>query len=164
MDAKEYITTQLAQGNIEEAKNATYQYVAHYQSDESYITLYILFRIHDCEIAAGVPGILSYSTDVESLLCHYRQIKYYLRRLEFDMDNKDTQEELQYFLEHKVSCYALQQITIFSIVDKKKVYGRLSELFARNGKEKEAAFFVQLFVMEPEAVMDIQTEFSIGKE
>ena len=161
MEVKEYITSQLAKGNIEEAKKAAYQYVAQYQSDETYITLYIILRIHDCEVAAKTSSILSYSTDAESLLAHYRQIKYYLRRLEFDADDKDSQEELQYFLTNKVSCYALQQITIFSIVDKKKVYGRLSELFARNGKEGEAAFFVKLFVTEAEAVMDIQTQYQL---
>lgn len=149
MEVKEYITAQLAQGNIDEAKNAAYQYIAHYQTDETYVLLYIMFRIHDCETAAGAPDILSYSKDINELLSHYQQIKFYLRRLEFDMDNGENGEELQYFVDNHVSCHALHQITDFSIVDKKKVYGRLSELFARSGKEQEAAFFVQHFVAEP---------------
>lgn len=150
MEVKEYITTQLCQGNIEEAKKAAYQYVAHYQSDETYVLLYIMFRIHDVEMAAGASDFLSYSHEADELIAHYQQTKFYLRRLEYDVDGKENGEELAYFLHHHISCYALQHITIFSIVNKKKVYGRLSELYARSGHDQEAAFFAQLFIAEPE--------------
>lgn len=148
MEVKEYITSQLAQGHIEEAKKCAYEYVAHYQADESYILLYIMFRIHDGEVAAGSWDFLEYSKDVDQLLSHYHRVKFYLRRLEMSAESENAEEEWEYFEKNHVSHYALQMITNFSIVNQKKVYGRLSELYARNGREKEAAHFVQLFVSQ----------------
>lgn len=83
-------------------------------------TVCYLCTIYDKEKAAGQPTIFSKVSDMEELLERYTKLKFYLRRIDFDVI--DSLDEFYQFLSQKqVSSYELLTVIEFSVVHKDKV-------------------------------------------
>lgn len=83
-------------------------------------TVCYLCTIYDKEKAAGQSTIFSKVSDVEELLERYTKLKFYLRRIDFDvMDSLD--EFYQFLSQQQISSYELLTVIDFSVVNKEKV-------------------------------------------
>lgn len=83
-------------------------------------TVCYLCTIYEKEKEAGQPTIFSKVTDVEELLERHSILKFYLRRMDFDVI--DALDEFYQFLSQKqVSSYELLTAIDFSVVHKEKV-------------------------------------------
>ena len=97
-----------------------------------------LCTIYDQETAAGQVTIFDKVSDVEELLERYTRLKFYLRRIDFDIFDENV-GFYQFLSECQVSSYELLRTIDFSVVHKDKVLqyikGEISD--RENGKEKQ---------------------------
>ena len=98
-------------GCFDDARKIAYTYIKQYQADETFVILFILFQISDAEKSSGEYNIFSSpaSGTTEALIKHYTQIKFCLRRYEYDMPEEALEEAFGYFIENKVSVNVLIQ-------------------------------------------------------
>ena len=133
-------------GCFDDARKIAYTYIKQYQADETFVILFILFQISDAENSAGEYNIFSSpaSGTTEALIKHYTQIKFCLRRYEYDMPEEALEEAFGSFIENKVSVNALYRISQFACVNTAYVYKRLAQAFRNKGMDAQADVFENL--------------------
>ena len=90
------------------------------KSDNDLAVTYYLCAVYKQEKPAGQPVIFSKVSSVEELMERYTVLKFYLRRIDFDV--ADSLEEFQQFLiEAQVSPYELLKVMDYCVVHKDKV-------------------------------------------
>lgn len=90
------------------------------RNDNDLAVTYYLCSVYKQEKAAGQPVIFSKVLSVEELMGRYTVLKFYLRRIDFDV--ADGLEEFQQFLiEARVSPHELLRVIDYCVVHKEKV-------------------------------------------
>jgi len=142
---KEILYQMIEQGELGKAFAYVNQNIKKYQNKECFVHFYILLNIWKEEREAGVSDIFSspLGRNPESLLEHYTRIKLYLRRFEYKMPDEILQEALQYFIDMKVSPYALFRIAQFACVVPEDAFKQLAKCYEANGKKEASTIFYQ---------------------
>lgn len=142
---REVLYQMMEHGELEKAFVYINQNIEKYQNKECFVHFYILLNIWKEECQAGVSDIFSspIGRNPEGLLEHYTQIKLYLRRFEYKMPNEVLQQALQYFIDMKVSSYALFRIAQFACVAPKDAFKELAKCYEANGRKEISAIFYQ---------------------
>lgn len=91
------------------------------EHDNSLATIYYLLRIYKQEKAAGQKTILEKTGNTAALLERYTILKFYLRRIDFDLIGEDLQDFFHYTAVNQVSTYELLTVMEYSVVHKDKV-------------------------------------------
>ena len=79
-----------------------------------------LCTIYEQEKAAGQRTIFDKAADMQELLERYTALKFYLRRIDFDVTD-DMEMFYQFLTQHQVSSYELLRVIDFCVVHKDKV-------------------------------------------
>lgn len=96
-----------------------------------------LSTIYEQEKAAGQASIFTKISDVTELLDRYNRLKFYLRRIDFDVAG-DIMEEFYCFLsQNQVSSYELLRVMDFCVVHKEKVLQSIGGEGADTRKKNE---------------------------
>ena len=101
-----------------------------------------LCTIHEREKEAGQPTLFTKIADVDELLERYTALKFYLRRIDFDVLD-ELESFYQFLLQNQVSSYELLRAIDFGVVNRDKVLqvineGALPGNMADDGAEKSA--------------------------
>ncbi|MDD7402623.1 MAG: hypothetical protein SO170_01830 [Butyribacter sp.] len=141
-----YLEQLLQEKQYDTASRYVLQNIEAHQTEEYFVLLYILFQIRMSEHKAGMTDIFSTlnTPDIDTLLLHYTNIKFCLRRFEYDFPEDSKQEAFTYFLDFTVSPYALFHIAKFACVDMLSVLQALETAYRAAGKEDFAATLKQL--------------------
>lgn len=97
----------------------TYKDITEHNNDLA--TVFYLIRIHEQEKAAGLKSVLEKTGTVSALLERYTILKFYLRRIDFDVIGESLQDFYSYMTENQVSAYELITVMEYSVVHKDKV-------------------------------------------
>lgn len=89
--------------------------------DNDLMIVWYLAMMTQKEIAAGVPSVFEKEASLEEILNRYRQLKFYLRRIENNILD-DANDFLCFLSERKVSEYELMGVIDNSIYYKEKVW------------------------------------------
>lgn len=90
-------------------------------NDNDIVTLYYLFPVYRQERAAGKPTLFDKAGNVDELLCRYTKLKFYLRRLDFDVMDNGMDEFYTFISENQISLYEIVTALRYSVVHKEKV-------------------------------------------
>lgn len=85
-----------------------------------------LCTIHEREKESGQTTIFSKISDMEELLQRYTALKFYLRRIDFNMLD-DVEMFYRFLLENRVSSYELLRAIDFSVVNKEKILREIND-------------------------------------
>lgn len=91
------------------------------EHDNDLATVYYLMGIYKKEKAAGQKTILDKTGSVLVLLERYTILKFYLRRMDFDVIGESLQDFYQFMIQNEVSAYELLTVIEYSVVHKEKV-------------------------------------------
>lgn len=91
------------------------------EHDNDLATVYYLMGIYKQEKAAGKKTILEKASSVADLLERYTILKFYLRRIDFDIVGESLQDFYQFMMQNEVSVYELLTVIEYSVVHKEKV-------------------------------------------
>ena len=91
------------------------------ERDNDLATVYYLIGIYKQEKAAGKKTILEKTGSVTALLGRYTILKFYLRRIDFDLIGESLQDFYQFIVQNEVSVYELLTVIEYSVVHKEKV-------------------------------------------
>lgn len=91
------------------------------EHDNDLATVYYLMGIYKKEKAAGQKTILDKTGSVLALLERYTILKFYLRRIDFDVIGESLQDFYQFMIQNEVSAYELLTVIEYSVVHKEKV-------------------------------------------
>lgn len=91
------------------------------EHDNDLATIYYLIGIYKQEKAAGKKTILEKASSVADLLERYTILKFYLRRIDFDIVGESLQDFYQFMVQNEVSVYELLTVIEYSVVHKEKV-------------------------------------------
>ena len=110
----------LQNGKYDEIKPLLLSYKEITEKDNDLATICYLCTIYEQEKAAGQPVIFSKISGVEDLINRYTILKFYLRRIEFDVAH-DLESFYQFLAQRQVSSYELMRVIDFSVLNKNKV-------------------------------------------
>lgn len=127
-----------------QASDFVFNNIEKYQQKEYFVLIYILFQIRKEELDAGVMDIFSAlgTPDIDTLLLHYTQIKFCLRRFEYQLPKEICQEALDYFINFNVSPYAIYRIAQFACVDISLVLEKLAQEYTEIEQNKFANILI----------------------
>lgn len=91
------------------------------EHDNDLAMVYYLMKIYKQEKVSGQKTILEKTGSVSALLERYIILKFYLRRIEFDIIGEGLQDFYQFIIQNDVSAYELLTIMEYSLVSKEKV-------------------------------------------
>ncbi len=117
----------------------------------SLAVLGIAFKIYEQEKREKVTTIFESMSSLEEIVVHYYRLKFYLRRIEYDLHEEEQEEIVTYVIKHNVSFQQIFYIIQFSIVHKVKVWNSLGMLFFLNGyDDRVIPFLSEAYGLEPE--------------
>lgn len=91
------------------------------EHDNDLATVYYLMGIYKQEKAAEKKTILEKTGSVTDLLERYTILKFYLRRIDFDIIGESLRNFYQFMMQNEVSVYELLTVIEYSVVHKEKV-------------------------------------------
>lgn len=115
----------LQNGKYDEIKPLLLSYKEIAEKDNDLAAICYLCTIYEQEKAAGQQVIFSKISGVEDLLNRYTALKFYLRRIEFDIA-EDMESFYRFLTQNQISSYELMRAIDFSVVHKEKVLGIIS--------------------------------------
>ena len=118
---KEQINTLFAEGRYEEVEQLIAANEKKVMNDNDIVTLYYLFRVYKQEKAAGKQTLFEKTDNVDGLLTRYTKLKFYLRRLDFDVMDEGLDDFFAFISENQISVYEIVVVTRYSVVHKEKV-------------------------------------------
>lgn len=120
---KEQINFLISHGEYDDIKSLLLSNKELTEHDNDLATICYLCTIYEKEKAAGQATIFSKVSNIEELLERYTCLKFYLRRIDFDiLGGEDEWKEFYFFLSsNQVSSYELLTVIEFSVVNKDKV-------------------------------------------
>lgn len=104
------------------------QYKEFTEQDNDLATVYYLMGIYKKEKEAGQRTILDKADSVSALLERYTILKFYLRRIDFDVIGEGMQDFGQYVIQNSVSAHELLTVLNHSVVHKDKVLNSIKEI------------------------------------
>ena len=117
---KERVDSLIKMGNYEEIQPVLMQNKKITERDNGLATVCYLYSVYEQEKAAGQDTIFSKVSDLEELLRRYTALKFYLRRIDFDVLD-DRSEFYQFLSQKRISSYELLRVMDFSVVNRAKV-------------------------------------------
>ena len=93
--------------------------------DNDLMTVWYLGKISQRETEHGLESLFAKENDLESLLERHRKLKFYLRRIEYDIPDDDS-EFYRFLMERNISEYELTGMMESSVYDKEKVMAYLA--------------------------------------
>lgn len=112
----------IRQGSFEQIKELLLAYKKVTEHDNNLATVCYLCSVYEKEKAAGVPVIFSKVSDMEELLTRYTRLKFYLRRIEYDvLEEGEIDTFHQFLIQNQVSEYELSTVIDFSVCRREKV-------------------------------------------
>ena len=135
MNNKERLIRLIKKNNLKSAYELSRKYIKEYQTDEQFVILYIMLGIAKDEIENGFADIFSVSEtkDVEELIAHYQNIKFCLRRFEYEVGERAREEAMEYFRNFNVSLYAIVYIVQYACVDQNKTISEIANYYEKEG-------------------------------
>ena len=97
------------------------QYKEITENDNDLAMVYYLMKIYTQEKASGLNTVLEKTGSVSALLERYTILKFYLRRIEFDIIGEGLRDFYQFIALNQVSAYELLTAMEYSVVSKEKV-------------------------------------------
>lgn len=91
------------------------------EHDNDLATVYYLMGIYKKEKTAGQKTILDKTGSVLALLERYTILKFYLRRIDFDVIGESLQDFYQFMIQNEVSAYELLTVMEYVVIHKEKV-------------------------------------------
>lgn len=91
------------------------------ERDNDLAMVYYLMKIYKQEKAAGQKNILEKTGSISALLERYTILKFYLRRIEFDVIGESLQDFFRFIAHNEVSVYELLTVMEYSVVSREKV-------------------------------------------
>ena len=80
-----------------------------------------LCTVHEREKEAGQLSILSKVSDLDELIDRYTRLKFFLRRIDFDLLDEGLEDFYAFITQYKISSYELLAAIEFGVVHKDKV-------------------------------------------
>ena len=117
------------------------------EHDNDLAAVCYLCTVYEQEKAAGQDTVFSKVSSVENLLERYTTLKFYLRRLDFDVMDGNLDAFYQFLLQSRTSSYELLRVIDFSVVHKEKVLQRIG---GGEGKETQREGKQYLYKQEQE--------------
>lgn len=96
------------------------------EHDNDLAMICYLCTIHEREKEAGQPTLFTKIADVDELLERYTALKFYLRRIDFDILD-ELESFYQFLLQNQVSSYELLRAIDFGVVNRDKVLQVINE-------------------------------------
>lgn len=91
------------------------------EHDNDLAMVYYLMKIYKQEKVAGQKNILEKTGSISALLERYTILKFYLRRIEFDVIGESLQDFFRFIAHNEVSVYELLTVMEYSVVSREKV-------------------------------------------
>lgn len=138
---KEQINKLLTAQKYDDIKILLLSYKDITEHDNDLAMVCYLCTIYDQEKNAGQMTLFSKVESVDELLERYTRLKFYLRRIEFDIMDDNLDIFYQFLLQNQVSSYELLRVIDFCVVHKDKVLRIIrgeGEVLDRAQKNKEA--------------------------
>lgn len=135
MDVKERLLLLIKKGSLNAAYELSREYIRQYQADEQFVILYIMIGIAKDEKEAGVTDIfcVSQEKDINEMIAHYQNIKFCIRRFEYEVGEQARKDAMDYIERFNVSLYAIYKIAQYACVDMRKALKEISYYFEKNG-------------------------------
>ena len=111
----------------EQIKELILKYKTISEKNNDIATLFHLLPIYENEKAAGQKTIFDKVQNTEQLLERYTQLKFYLRRMDFDVMEGGMQEFFQFLIQEEVSAFELKILINQCVVQKEKVWSLIKE-------------------------------------
>ena len=118
---KEQVNTLLHTHRYDEIKTLLLSYKDTTEHDNTLAAVCYLCTIYDQEKAAGQDTVFSKVDSVDELLERYTILKFYLRRIDFDVMDDSLDAFYQFLSQSRISSYELLRVIDFSVVHKEKV-------------------------------------------
>ena len=118
---KEKIDELIATGAFERIKELILKYKSISEKDNDIATVFYLLPVYEKEKAAGMKTILDKVPDMENLVARYTRLKFYLRRIDFDVIGDGLPEFWGFLIEAEVSPFELDCVMKQSVIHKEKV-------------------------------------------
>lgn len=112
----------IAAKNYGQIKDLILEYKNISEKSNDIATIFHLLAIYENEKAYGQKNIFEKVKNTEQLLVRYTQLKFYLRRMDFDVMGSGMQEFFQFLIEEEVSAYELRIVLNQCVVHKEKVW------------------------------------------
>lgn len=93
--------------------------------DNDLMAVWYLGKISQRETDQGLESLFTKENDLKSLLERHRKLKFYLRRIEYDIPD-DAGEFYHFLMERNISEYELTGMMESSVYDKEKVMAYLA--------------------------------------
>lgn len=93
--------------------------------DSDLAVICYLCNVYEQEKAAGQRTVFEKAADVDAVIERYTILKFYLRRIDFDMMDDDIQVFHNFLMQNEVSSYELLMVIRFSVVNEEKVLNRI---------------------------------------
>ena len=99
MDVKERLLLLIKKGSLNAAYELSREYIRQYQADEQFVILYIMLAIAKEEMESGADNIFSVSDtrSADELITHFQNIKFCVRRFEYELDEQAREDAMEYF-------------------------------------------------------------------
>ncbi len=117
----EKINTLLRNHEYDRIKETLLEYKDITEHNNDLATVFYLIRIYEQEKAAGQKPLFEKTGTVSGLLERYTILKFYLRRMDFDVIGESMQDFYSYMTTNQVSAYELMTVMEYSVVHKDKV-------------------------------------------
>ena len=118
---REQIEVRWQEGRYNEIKSLLLQYKEITERDNDLATVCYLCTIFEQEKEAGQMTLFEKVSGMEELLERYTILKFYLRRIEYDVMDGQMEEFYHFLLQNQISQYELLRVLDFSVVKKDKV-------------------------------------------
>ncbi len=129
MDAdqlKQQVNDLLKNGKYDDIKPLLLSYKDTTEHDNDLAMVCYLCTIYEREKAAGEPALFSKISDMDELLERYTALKFYLRRMDFDVLD-EMEPFYQFLLQNRISSYELLRVIDFSVVNRDKVLRMIND-------------------------------------
>lgn len=111
----------IADGDYDNIKSLLLSYKEVTEHDNDLAMTCYLCTIHEQEKAAGQESVFAKVDSVDALLERYTALKFYLRRMDFDVADDDMDSFYQFLSEQRISSYEMLRVIDFCVVHKDKV-------------------------------------------
>lgn len=141
MDSYRYLYRLLKNREYEKALKYTKNHIENNTDDERIYICFIMLEICIDEINNGINNIFSnleIKTDFSDICEHYTNVKFYVRRFEYELKETLLQEAVDYFQHMHVSGIAIFCIVQYACVDKLKASKKIREFLLKKGLDNIA--------------------------
>lgn len=121
LELKKQVNKKIGEKKFDDIKDLLLLYKDITEHDNDLAMTCYLCTIYDQEKEAGQATIFSKISSIETLLERYTRLKFYLRRIDFDIFDDERDEFYKFLFQNQVSSYELLRVIDFSVVNKEKV-------------------------------------------